>query len=273
LALNILNKLFYRFPQVLDTITEIVLTAMKEQREKTRKIVEQLIEAEQNYLYTCDLDYLTNRGAFFPKTDPKEPKNTVSDPNKIFIQELRNRIDSYFMLVCRNVRDSVPKIIGTFLVRACQDDLQFALYDEINKDERFLHNLSEPESITMERNTLLQTLSTLQKAVKAIKKDPDLSRKLDIEKEPKEEDKNEKPREREKTTHNRTISDKESHGQRSNALAPPVQQPQARSVTPSNGRTVEPAQPQKQEPVFPPPKKEEKPQEPPKKSSGWGLFK
>ena len=38
---------------------------MQEHREKTRKIVEQLIEAEQNYLFTTDTDYLTNRGAFF----------------------------------------------------------------------------------------------------------------------------------------------------------------------------------------------------------------
>jgi len=86
---------------------------------------------------------------------------------------LRSRIDAYFILVCRNVRDSVPKIIGTFLVRACQDELQFALYDEINKNDTFLSFLSEPESITMERQQLTNMLGTLQKSVRAIKKDPE----------------------------------------------------------------------------------------------------
>lgn len=32
--------------------------------------------------------------------------------------ELRSRIDAYFEVVMRGVRDSVPKIVGTFLVRA-----------------------------------------------------------------------------------------------------------------------------------------------------------
>lgn len=56
----------------------------------------------------------------------------------VFVQELRNRIDAYFKLVCRNVRDSVPKMIGTYLVRAAQEDMQFFLYDEINKNEELL---------------------------------------------------------------------------------------------------------------------------------------
>lgn len=42
------------------------------------------------------------------------------DPEKILIGELRNRIDSYFAIVLRNVRDSVPKAVGHFLVRATQ---------------------------------------------------------------------------------------------------------------------------------------------------------
>jgi hypothetical protein len=47
-------------------MTELTLQHMQGHREKTRKIVEQIIEAEENYLYTTDIDYLTNRGAFFP---------------------------------------------------------------------------------------------------------------------------------------------------------------------------------------------------------------
>lgn len=40
------------------------------------------------------------------------------DPKKAFIDELRGRVDVYFALVIRNVRDSIPKSIGHFLVNA-----------------------------------------------------------------------------------------------------------------------------------------------------------
>jgi len=33
------------------------------------------------------------------------------------VHELRKRIDMYFKVVMRSVRDTVPKIIGTFLVK------------------------------------------------------------------------------------------------------------------------------------------------------------
>ncbi len=47
----------------------------------------------------------------------------------VFVRELRSRIDSYFSIVLRNVKDSIPKCIGYFLVRKSQDSLQFELYN------------------------------------------------------------------------------------------------------------------------------------------------
>jgi len=190
IALRILTKLFTRFPQILESMTEIVIKAMQVHREKARKVVEQAIEAECNYLYTTDRDYLVNGGSFMKPTqaDPRDPRarqqqmqHTVQDANKMLGNELRNRIDAYFAIVCRNARDSVPKLIGAFLVRACQHDLQFTLYDAINQHDELLHLLSEPESITKERDSVKKTLETLQKAAKAIKKDPDLSKRLGVE--------------------------------------------------------------------------------------------
>jgi hypothetical protein len=40
-----------------------------------------------------------------------------------FVNELRKRLDGYFDIVLRSVRDSVPKAIGFFLVRKSQDNL------------------------------------------------------------------------------------------------------------------------------------------------------
>lgn len=180
LAVSILAKLFHRFPDILEVVQDIVLRAMQEHREKTRKVVEQVIDAESSFLYTTDTDYLTKRGAFFQKGQERDATR-VQDPNRLLANELRYRIDSYFNLVCRNVRDSVPKIIGTFLVRACQDELKYTLYDSINKHDELMTLLSEPESITMERQSLQKTMDTLNKAMRAIKKDPDLSKRIGLE--------------------------------------------------------------------------------------------
>ena len=35
----------------------------------------------------------------------------------MFIDELRSRVDTYYSIVIRNVRDTVPKAIGYFLVK------------------------------------------------------------------------------------------------------------------------------------------------------------
>jgi hypothetical protein len=52
-------------PDVMDIIT----TVLQDEREKTRGIVESIIDAEQNYLFTNDYDYLQNRTDIVPQAD------------------------------------------------------------------------------------------------------------------------------------------------------------------------------------------------------------
>jgi len=173
LAQGIMTKLFTRFPQLVEIIGESVTKVLQKERDQSRKIVESIIEAEQQYLFTNDQDYLMNRTNLIPKNEPNN--NKPIDPQLIFVNELRNRIDAFFKIVVRNMRDSIPKAIGYFLVRAAQDNMQFQLYEEVNKNEELMNLLSEPPSITLERNTLTKTLDVLTKAKKAINKDPDLA--------------------------------------------------------------------------------------------------
>ena len=51
----------------------------------------------------------------------------------IFVKELRARLDTYFRIVVRNIRDSIPKIIGHFLVRAVQNKMQLELFRRLGK--------------------------------------------------------------------------------------------------------------------------------------------
>eukprot|EP01015_Nassula_variabilis_P025044 TRINITY_DN483_c0_g2_i2.p1 TRINITY_DN483_c0_g2~~TRINITY_DN483_c0_g2_i2.p1 ORF type:complete len:647 (+),score=143.12 TRINITY_DN483_c0_g2_i2:65-2005(+) len=172
LSVKIMNRIFYRFPQLIEDVSEIVIKVLQDERDQTRQMVENLIDAEEGYLFTNDYSYLMSRATLIPqqKQDAKQ-----IDPNKLFIEEMRNRIDSYFSLVVRNIRDTIPKLIGFFLVRQSEERMQFSLYNEINKSFAIMESLGEPAHVAQERETLSRTLETLKKAQKVLKKDPDLA--------------------------------------------------------------------------------------------------
>lgn len=74
---------------------------------------------------------------------------------------MRSRIDAVFKITVRTVRETIPKLIGYFLVRMSQDKLQAELYQKINEDEAILDTLGEPKHITERRRTLNEIITTL----------------------------------------------------------------------------------------------------------------
>jgi hypothetical protein len=180
-ALGLLGKVFQRFPAMVEDLTEIVCKILAQERDKTKKVIDTVIDAEVGYLFTNDIDYLANRTGFVLQTQQLQETGKPNaaahhkpvDPQKLFLEEMRNRIDSYFALVVRNLRDAVPKAIGHFLVQNSQDNMQFSLYDEINKSTEILDVLGEPPHITQERASLRTMLEVLNKALRHLKKDPE----------------------------------------------------------------------------------------------------
>lgn len=67
--------------------------------------------------------------------------------------ELRARIDDYYSIVVRNVRDTIPKQIGYFLVRKSMDKLHQDLYMRIS-NSAIQDQLGEPKHIIERRKTL-----------------------------------------------------------------------------------------------------------------------
>lgn len=62
----------------------------------------------------------------------------------MFVKELRLRVEHYFQIVVRTLREIVPKNIGNFLVRESQESLQYSLYNELLKNEEIISGLCEP---------------------------------------------------------------------------------------------------------------------------------
>jgi len=112
--------------------------------------------------------------SLFSKT-PEEKKKQQQRYSGPFVKEIRKRLDSYFAITVRNVRDSIPKAIGFYLVRAVLDKLQFELLNELNKAERISALLGEPPHIMEERKQLTEQLQVLMKATGVLSRDPQLA--------------------------------------------------------------------------------------------------
>jgi GTP-binding protein EngB required for normal cell division len=183
LASILIEKIFMRFPGIVDDITEITGNLLRLERDQTKELVEQIIESEQNYIFTNDLGYLVQNANFIPVVEGgKDPQTKQQiDPTKVFVGELRSRLDAYINIVLRNIKDLIPKVIGNFLVNAVQSKLQYTIYNEINRKEELMNALGEPPHITAERETLSKVLAVLNKAKKVLQKDPDLATPLKTE--------------------------------------------------------------------------------------------
>jgi hypothetical protein len=91
----------------------------------------------------------------------------------LFVSEMRKRIDAYFEIVLRNVKDSIPKAIGYFLVKKSQEVLQFELYNQVNSNQQLAAALGEPANITERRKVLTEVLNTLKNSLKVLQRDPE----------------------------------------------------------------------------------------------------
>ncbi|KJP85844.1 hypothetical protein AK88_04492 [Plasmodium fragile] len=139
----------------------------------------------QNKYYSnmmSEQEYITGKAAKFVSTAQKSVMNMWNSKDKKktrynaqFIQEIRRRLDCYFNIVLRNVRDSVPKIIGYFLIRKLQEKMQFELYSDLNSEQKLYDLLNEPAHVVKEREHLNKQLEILKKANQVLQKDPNIT--------------------------------------------------------------------------------------------------
>jgi len=198
LANNIQRKCFVRFPSFGEKIMKKIIEIMQEERENTRYLVESIIESEQTNMFTNDPEYLNTRKEEDKEEEEEEKQNRVlstskvqnkpnndSEPFKkekkvnksamVFLNELKTRLNSCFRIVVRNVRDKVPRVIGDSLVRAVQTKIQIELFKRFNKMfDTVDRSMGEPLAVIQERKALIAQLETLQKADRALNRDPEI---------------------------------------------------------------------------------------------------
>ena len=197
---TILEKTFTRFPQAINELTDLVTNYLIEERDKTKYIVDSIVDMEINYLFTNDYEYLNNFTTFIPKHQrPPMQNNNMGnqgqgnnnqmnneirpppvDAKNIFIKEIRNRIEAYFKLIVRNLMDSIPKVMGQYLVKEIEDNMQLKLYNKLYNAREVTDLLSEPESVAERRKELNDLIKVMKNAQKIIRRDPDLMTVMQI---------------------------------------------------------------------------------------------
>ena len=206
LAQKVLDRSFTRFPQATSEIGELVNQFMTKEKDKTKYVLDVIVEQEINYLFTNDYDYMQNYTTFIPKQQPQPMGNNnqmnksgssgnmnktnmnqgmmpqqPQDMKKIFINEIRNRIEAYFKLIVRNLRDSIPKTIGMNLVKSIEENMQITLYNMLYKSQEVVNVLNEPESVMIRRKELTEQIKVLRDAQRIIRRDPDLMQVMQID--------------------------------------------------------------------------------------------
>ena len=194
---KILEKTFTRFPQAINDMTDLVSNYLAEEKEKTKYIIDSVVDMEINYLFTNDKEYLDNFTSFIPKYQKRmqmqnnpsnkdiknekgqdnnnEANNQIKvDAKKLFILEIRNRIEAYFKLIVRNLRDMIPKIMGNNLIKEIEDNMQLKLYNKLYNAKEMTDLLNEPESVAERRKELNDMIKVMRNAQKIIRRDPDL---------------------------------------------------------------------------------------------------
>lgn len=69
MAQGIVDRIFVRFPSIIPDVMEVITACLVNERDKCRDLVESIIDSEQNYLFTNDIDYLQNRTDIVPQND------------------------------------------------------------------------------------------------------------------------------------------------------------------------------------------------------------
>ena len=97
-----------------------------------------------NYIYTADIEFIYERSSRQRDPNVKVIQGTSQGKKESpLIMELRKRIDDYFAVVLRGMRDTIPKQIGNFLVKGVQDKMRTVLFEITHNSREFFGYLEE----------------------------------------------------------------------------------------------------------------------------------
>ena len=156
-GLELIDINFKKFHNLHFEVKETFQKVLLQFKNNTKRILENVLKNEENYLFTNDSLILTGE---IIDANTKRKFNAQD----ILVEELRARIDKYFFIIVRNLRDEVPKIIGQFLVKKFNETLEVEILNSLNKRNYCLDSLVENKSLHSMRHKLKTEMDSLSKA-------------------------------------------------------------------------------------------------------------
>uniref|UniRef100_A0A8C3GAQ3 Dynamin-1-like protein n=1 Tax=Cyclopterus lumpus TaxID=8103 RepID=A0A8C3GAQ3_CYCLU len=194
-----------RFPKLHEAIVEVVTSLLRKRLPVTNEMVHNLVAIELAYINTKHPDFadavgapaagpqgeqdgkgdwrgMLKKGEEAPGSRPGSPfkgvVNLLDVPvpvaRKLSSREQRDcevierLIKSYFLIVRKNIQDSVPKAVMHFLVNHVKDSLQSELVGQLYKSGLLNNLLTESEDMAQRRMEAADMLQALQKASQVI---------------------------------------------------------------------------------------------------------
>uniref|UniRef100_A0A4W5P205 Dynamin-1-like protein n=1 Tax=Hucho hucho TaxID=62062 RepID=A0A4W5P205_9TELE len=196
-----------RFPKLHDAIVEVVTSLLRKRLPITNEMVHNLVAIELAYINTKHPDFADACGVMnnniegdqegtgnwrgmLKKGDEGAPGSGPASPHKGLAvnlldvpvpvaRKLSSReqrdcevierlIKSYFLIVRKNIQDSVPKAVMHFLVNHVKDSLQSELVGQLYKSGLLNDLLTESEDMAQRRKEAADMLEALQKASQVI---------------------------------------------------------------------------------------------------------
>ena len=168
---KIMEKTFTRFPQAINDMTDLVSNYLMEERDKTKYLIDSVVDMEINYLFTNDYDYLNNFTTFIPKqTRQSQVMNDNKGDGKGGNNNLNNEIKPQPPIDAKNI----------FLVKEIEENMQLKLYNKLYNAREMTDLLSEPESVAERRKELNDMIKVMRNAQKILRRDPDLMTVMQI---------------------------------------------------------------------------------------------
>ena len=155
---EMIRLVFGKFFRLQEIIMRIFCDFVKKRSVESRKILLNLIACEENYIFTND------QSMYDSEVDDKAALRTAIETKNMLVYELRVKVNRYFNIVVRNLRDSIPKIIGRFLMQKINERLEFEILNKLNQVNYCMDTLEENPSVTDERKKLKKMFSVLSKA-------------------------------------------------------------------------------------------------------------
>uniref|UniRef100_A0A9J8CR22 Dynamin-1-like protein n=1 Tax=Cyprinus carpio carpio TaxID=630221 RepID=A0A9J8CR22_CYPCA len=157
-----------RFPKLHDAIVEVVTSLLRKRLPVTNEMVHNLVAIELAYINTKHPDFADACGLMNNNIERVPVARKLSAREQRDCEVIERLIKSYFLIVRKNIQDSVPKAVMHFLVNHVKDSLQSELVGQLYKPALLEDLLTESEDMAQRRNEAADMLKALQKASQVI---------------------------------------------------------------------------------------------------------